>query len=335
VTTTLDPRGTSLEESAAAIAVRGIRNPRSVGVAHYAAQLARSLVEEGVAYELAAAPHRDEHQHFHLANSSRALVYTASVGRRPLVVTVHDVVPRTRALLPFYRLLAYPRVTRARTAVIVHTRFAADLLGQEAGRTPGRLEVIPHPARPAQQRDRAAARRALSWPDDVLIAVLPGVIRPVKLVREALAAVSGLHGWRLALAGRPAGADLANAARRQGAIVLERPDDADYERALVAADAVLCLRTGSVGETNGPLLDALGAGRAVLATPSGSIPEVAADAVRYCDGTERGVRKSLGELADASVRVELEQAAQARAAGLSWEASARAHACLFREVFDL
>jgi hypothetical protein len=46
------------------------------------------------------------------------------------------------------------------------------------------------------------------------------------------------------------------------------------------------------------------------------------------------VRAGLSELADPSVRAELERAAQARAAGLSWAASAHAHACLFREVFD-
>lgn len=335
MSTTLAPPELPAREGAAALAVRGIRDPASIGVARYAALLARALGEEGIAYELTASAHRDGHQHFHLANSSRALLRTVSVGSRPFAVTVHDVVPRTRALLPLYRLLAYPRVTRARTAAIVHTRLAADLLVREAGRKPARLEVIPHPARRPLQSDRAAARQALGWPDDDLIVVLPGVIRRAKLVREALAAVAGSRDWRLALAGRPAAVDLAQSARRQGAIVLDGPDDDQYERALVAADAVLCLRDGSVGETNGPLLDALGAGRAVLATPSGSIPEVAADAVRYCDGTERGVRASLAALADPSVRAALERAAQLRAAGLTWEASARAHACLFGELFDL
>ena len=72
--------------------------------------------------------------------------------------------------------------------------------------------------------------------------------------------------------------------------MLPDPSDADYERAIVASDCVLCLRAGSVGETNGPLLDALGAGRAVLATATGSIPEVAGDAALYCDGTPDGIR---------------------------------------------
>ena len=85
--------------------------------------------------------------------------------------------------------------------------------------------------------------------------------------------------------------------------MLPGPDDADYERAIVAADCVLCLRSGSVGETNGPLLDALGAGRAVLATKTGSIPEVAGDAVDYCDGTEAGICAGLTALADPGVHL--------------------------------
>src|SRR5262249_62358068 len=94
----------------------------------------------------------------------------------------------------------------------------------------------------------------------------------------------------------------ARAARDEGVLVVDTPDDEQYERAIVASDCVLCLRAGSVGETNGPLLDALGAGRAVLATPTGSIPEVAGDAVAYCDETDEGIRHGLARLRDEGVR---------------------------------
>ncbi len=251
----------------------------------------------------------------------------------PFVVTVHDVVPRTRALRPVYRTLAYPQVTRFAAATIVHTTLAADMLLRVAGR-PRRLEVIPHPARRPAELDRAAARRALAWPDDRLIAVVPGVIRSVKLVAESLEAARDAPGWRVALAGRLADRRLVRAAAEQGALVLPSPGDRDYERAIAAADAVLCLRSGSVGETNGPLLDALGAGRAVLGTATGSIPEVAGDAVHYCDGTTESIRDGLVALADDGFRAELERLAGDRGAALSWRASAVLHAALFREVLD-
>jgi glycosyltransferase involved in cell wall biosynthesis len=331
VTTTVAPRLTARHESGA-LAVCGVRNPRSVGVARYAALLAEALRDEGVDYELCAAPPRGGAAHYHLANSSRRLLVPGASRDDPCVVTVHDVVPRTKALVPLYRTMVYPQLVRRASAVVVHTAFAADMLVREAHGAPARLEVIPHPARRPQSVDRRAARQALGWPDDALIAVLPGAIRTVKLVRETLAAFTAPNGWRLALAGRLADRWRGEIARTDGVLVLDTPDDIDYQRAIVASDCVLCLRAGSVGETNGPLLDALGAGRAVLATATGSIREVAGGAACYCDGTEAGIRAGLTALADESARLPLEAAAERQGAELTWKAAAAAHAALFREV---
>jgi glycosyltransferase involved in cell wall biosynthesis len=314
------------------LAVRGVADACSLGVARYARRLREALEEHGVRYALAERP-RSGPAHHHLANSSRALLRDRRGRRYPFAVTVHDVVPRTSVLVPVYRLLAYPRLREAR-AVIVHSAFAADLLVREAGSAPARLEVIAHPARRPDEVDRLAARRALGWPEEATIAVLPGVIKAAKLVREALEAVERMPGWQIALAGRIADPGAANAARQQGGLVLADPDDEDYDRAIAAADCVLCLRGGSVGETNGPLLDALGAGRAVLATPTGSIPEVAGEAAAYCEGTADGIRRGLALLGSADVRADLERAASDRASELTWDASAALHAALFREVLD-
>jgi glycosyltransferase involved in cell wall biosynthesis len=138
--------------------------------------------------------------------------------------------------------------------------------------------------------------------------------------------------WRLAFVGHVPDARLAAAVRAAGAILEEDPDDTTYQHALSAADAVLVLRAGSVGESNGPLLDALGAGRAVLATASGSIPEVAGEAALFCEPDADSIRRGLVALEDPSVRRDLEERAGVRAADLSWEASARLHAGLFSEV---
>jgi glycosyltransferase involved in cell wall biosynthesis len=331
-TAAIPPRRT--DDATTLLAVRGVRNPRSEGISRYAKLLADALADEGIAYGLDHRAKATEPVHFHLGNSSRALLRQWPGRDLPFVVTVHDVVPRSRALLPLYRALAYPQVARRAGAAIVHSAFAADLLVREAGR-PRRLEVIAFPAGRPQETDRSEARRALGWPVDSLIAVLPGVIRPVKLAREALAAVAHVDGWQLALAGRLADRRAGCDARDLGALVLANPDDRDYERAIVAADCVLCLRSGSVGETNFPLLDALGAGRAVLATATGSIPEVATDAAAYCAGTEAAIRSALNELADPGVRAALERLAAERAAKLTWAASATLHADLFREVLGV
>jgi glycosyltransferase involved in cell wall biosynthesis len=328
----MDYSRVSADGSIPELVVTGVRNPGSYGVARYASRLAEALAVEDVLYRLEDRPTAAQPAHFHLANSSRALLGKSPSRVSAYVVTVHDVVPRTRALAPLYRALAYPRLARC-AAVIVHSRFAADMLVRKAARPPARLEVIDFPAQRPRTTNRDGARQALAWPEDSLIAVLPGVLKSAKLVREAIAAVSKVPGWRLALVGRLQERALASAARARGALVLHDPSDAAYEQAIVAADCILCLRAGSVGETNAPLLEALGAGRAVLATATGSIPEVARDAGLYCEGTAAGIGAGLASLGDLATRAELELAARKRASELTWSASGAAHASLFHEVF--
>jgi hypothetical protein len=280
--------------------VTGIHTRSSLGVSRYCARLADALRAVGIDYVLAdragAAPH------WHLANSSRGVLAQAPLTRRPFVVTGHDLRPRTRALEPLYRLVANPLVLRRAAAVIVHSSYAASLLADLR-----HAHVIPHPATAFAPIERSAARRVLGWKDEERIALLPGVPKGTKLVAQAQNLVRAP--WRL--------------------VVLGAVDDATYARAFAAADAVLVLRRNSVGESNGPLLDALGAGRAVLATRVGSIPEVAGDAAVLC--TPDGIARGLHELWE--MRAELEEKARTRAQELSWNASARAHAAVFAEVF--
>jgi hypothetical protein len=280
--------------------VTGIRSAHSLGVSRYCARLADALGGFGVEYALADRP--GPLPHWHLANSSRGAAVQAPFARGPFVVTGHDLRPRTPALEPFYRLVVGPLVVRRAAAVVVHSSYAASLLPEGL-----RAYVIPHPATQFRPLERRDARRALGWDEEERIALLPGVPKAAKLVAEARAAVQAP--WRL--------------------VVLGSVDDATYARAFAAADVVLVLRRDSVGESNGPLLDALGAGRPVLATPVGSIPEVAGDAAVLCE--PQRIAQGLEELWPA--RFELEQRACARARELSWDASARAHAALFAEVF--
>jgi len=286
--------------------VTGVRNASSLGIARYAERLAAALAGAGVTYELSERP--GGRSHWHLGNSSRRALLEPPGGR--FAVTVHDVVPRTRALAPLYRHWAYPVVVRRAAALIVHSSFAADLLLREAGADPRRVHVIPHPTPRFWPVDRAAARRALGWEPEERVAVLPGVPTKAKLADEAVEAAEGLP-WRV--------------------VPLGRVDETTYRESIAAADAVLVLRRDSVGESNGPLHDALGAGRAVLATAVGSIPEAAGEAALLCAPEPAAIRAGLERLSDAQAG--LEAAARARARELSWRSSAAAHAELFRTVW--
>jgi glycosyltransferase involved in cell wall biosynthesis len=310
--------------------VTAIRNEGSVGIERYVRHLADALDARGVEYLPSDRPQTANH--WHLANSSRGAIVQAPRQRRPYVVTVHDIEPRTRLLLPAYRRFVYPMVVAHAARVVVHSAFAADLLRRHIDLPPSRVEVVPHAAPVPRVRDRAAARELLAWPAAIPTAVLPGAARSVKLVREAIDAAAGAE-WRLVLVGEPRDRELLRHARESGVTVLQSPSDSTYEAAIAAADVVLVLRRGTVGETNGPLLDALGAGRAVLATPTGSIPEVAGDAAFYCDPTTESIRDGLRRLLDEPLRGELEQVSRTRGAALDWQSAADAHRHVFDEVF--
>jgi len=296
-------------------------------------ELAHALAGLGVDYAPAAQPLKGRAPHLHLANSSRGVLWYAAASRARFVVTVHDVLPRSPALAPGYRRAVYPLLRRA-AATVVHSDYAAALL-LRLGAKPRRLEVIPHPARSFETLDRQTARRKLGCDDERPLFLVPGVLKAAKLVDETLAAAAPLlerGRLRLGLAGPVRDANLAHRARALGALVLPAPDRELYETAVVAADCVLVLRNGSVGETNGPLMDALGAGRAVLATATGSIPEIAGEAALYCQPTVHGIREGLALLCDPDERGRRAEIARARAAPFSPHSVAEAHATLFREV---
>ena len=84
--------------------IAGVRNPRSYGVARYTARLADALAEEQIVVSPrgAADPCRQDAlpPGELLARTSRA---DGPARASTFVVTVHDVVPRTRALAPLYR----------------------------------------------------------------------------------------------------------------------------------------------------------------------------------------------------------------------------------------
>lgn len=310
----------------------GIRSPRSVGVTRYVDRLAELLAAIGLEYVPSDKPRRGFASHLHFANSSRrALLDVMTV--QPAVVTVHDVLPRTDALIAWYRRIAYPLLRRA-SATVVHSEFAADLL-RRLGARPKRLEVIPHPVSNFGQLDQDAARRKLGWETGLPLFVLPGVLKAAKLVVETLEAAAPLLERRalgLALVGTATDRTLVARARALGAIVVESPRREQYEQAIVAADCVLVLRNASVGESNGPLLDALGAERPILATAIGSIPELAGDSAVYCVPTVTGIRRGLESLCDQQERAGRERLAQQRARLFDGTGAARAHLELFRET---
>ncbi|QXJ22033.1 glycosyltransferase family 4 protein [Actinomadura graeca] len=82
-----------------------------------------------------------------------------------------------------------------------------------------------------------------------------------------------------------------------------------------------------------PVLEAMACGAPVLTTRRGPLPEVGGDAVAYTEPDPDGIGRALTALiGDPVRRAELAEAAQTRAQGFSWTASARAHMASYEQA---
>ncbi len=214
--------------------ISGVLDPRSTGIRAYAERLSGSLGQTGVPYTLSWRPLPAAPAHFHLGNSTRSLVPDVLRRRDPFVVTLHDVLPRTRALRLPHRTLLLPAVVRRASCVVVHSTHAADLLANSLiGPVPRRVEVIPHAATAPSLQSRSLARGELAATlmpgldaEGPPLFVLPGTLKRAKLVAETLMAASPLIAagrMRLLLAGAAPESWLVEAAQRSGAVLLSSP----------------------------------------------------------------------------------------------------------------
>lgn len=246
--------------------------------------------------------------------------------RAPLVVTVHDVLfdelPRCytpgmrRGLSTFVR-----RALRAAARVVVPSARTKIALVERFGARADRVDVVPLAPRPLPAAPAAPAARPY------VLAV--GTIEPRKnharllaAHRAALAAgadldlvVAGARGWL--------DDDVVAALRTAPRVRWEAaPDDARLASLLVGATA---LAYPSLGEGFGlPVVESMAAGVPVLTSDGTACAEVAAGAALLCDPYDvDALAAGLARLAaDPALRADLAARGRARAAALSWAATA-------------
>ncbi len=265
----------------------------------------------------------------------------------PGVVTVHDLAvyacPETFAWpqRAHFRLAVPPSVARA-ARVIADSTHARDDLVARFRLDPGRVPVVPlaMPAAylgPAPSAAAQAALRTVHGLGDRLVACV-GTVQPRKHVERVIAAFVAAgaveQGWQLAIAGRlrpgyrPAWlAELPPGVRWLG------PLTDDDLRALYAAAAVAM----SASEYEGfglTVLEAMASGCAVVAVGVTSIPEVVGEAGLLVPRSDpallAGALREL--LADDAKRAALAVRARARAAGFTWDETARRTRAVYEEA---
>ncbi|MEM6705253.1 MAG: hypothetical protein AAF690_21210 [Acidobacteriota bacterium] len=173
-----------------------------------------------------------------------------------------------------FALPAHRTLLDAQRGVLVHSRWAARVLGEEGIRTPVTVVPMPMPAPPideAARRAGAAVREQLGVGTDALLLGSFGFQTPIKRTSSVVRCLAeeGMEDVHLLVAGEASPAvDLAGLARDLG--VTERVHEVgflsedEFQASIEACDLSVNLRYPTAGETSASLLRTFARGRAAV-----------------------------------------------------------------------
>jgi glycosyltransferase involved in cell wall biosynthesis len=242
--------------------------------------------------------------------------------RAPTVFTAHDLLPRRTA----HRLDLWRRLWGRFDRIVVHSEAGkAALVGH--GVSEAKLRVIPIPVFPSDLQRRDDGRTLLFF----------GMIRRYRGLDDALAALERIPDARMIVAGDPV--EPIDGYRTRGA---GRVDwrlgflpDAEVDRAHAEATVALFPYRPEIDQS-GSLLRALGAGVPAVVYDVGGLAEPVArfGAGRVVQaGDVDGLAAATRELLEDPAALEAARAGARRAREeLTWDASARAHLDVYREL---
>lgn len=280
----------------------------------------------------------------HFPGDTGAVVPSAHGTRT--VATVHGVASRhvagirTRLQEHVWRSRV-SALTRVADQIITVSNASADDVSFVFGVPPERLVVIPHGVDHAVFRplsEAAAARELEGLGLPARFALYVGNIEPRKnltsLVEAFEAEIVRNLGVPLVIAGRPAWNfdPLLQRIRQSPAV--------QYLGGVTTAQVAALMNKcsafvfPSLYEGFGlPVLEAMACEAPVVTTRRGAIPEVAGDAVKYCNVTPASIAEAVSELLQSPAEMaRLRVAGVARAAGYTWQASVAKHAHTFRKL---
>lgn len=257
---------------------------------------------------------------------------------RPLVLTAHDIVPRTPRPGD---VSAMPRLLEKMDAVIVHSGHGARRLHEELGADPARVHVIEHGAFDYLTRlDREEPLPPELAAVDKTVILFFGLIRPYKGVDVLLDAFADVPDAELWVVGMPH-MDLAPlrelAARARGTVrfVPRFVDEHEIPGYFRRADVVV-LPYREIDQS-GVLYTALAFGKALVLSAVGGFEEVA-DGGRVARIVPPDDRDALAEVlsqlaSKPELRVQLERAAaRAAAEKYSWDSVGERTLALYEQL---
>lgn len=243
-------------------------------------------------------------------------------SRAPMVFTAHDIVPRRTARYTGLWKALFDRFAR----VVVHSERGREQLAA-FGVARQKLRVIPHPVFRSEVPRRDDGRTALAL----------GLIRPYKGTEDSVAAVLGVDGARLLVAGDPR-VPLEALQRRAGDRAewrLGYLPHAELERALSEATVGVFPYREEI-DLSGALLQTLGAGVPAIVYDIGGLGEYVARfgaGVVVPAGDVGAMTEALDRLLhDEAALAEARRGAECARDELTWDASAEAHLEMYGEL---
>jgi glycosyltransferase involved in cell wall biosynthesis len=229
--------------------VFNVYNPESLGIGRYAKGLAGAMATLG--WEPAGSADVDL-WHVHYGNSSRQIPLLLRPVGAPIVLTLHDVLPRSRALRRVVGARLARGWQRKAQVTVVHNAYAQELLGGGAHVVPmyafSDLQVpFPHTGLRVGMFGRFAVHKNLAWVREALRGLPFATPIHLTLCGQG-AAAQGDMGW----------ADVA---------IADNPSNERFDRELATMDVVVAVRLDSVGESSALIPQALASGVAVLHNP--------------------------------------------------------------------
>ncbi|TAK20434.1 MAG: glycosyltransferase family 1 protein [Chloroflexota bacterium] len=273
-------------------------------------------------------------------------------GRRPMVVTVHDLsFERHPAMFNrgnrlYLRLMTRLAARKARRIIAV-SEFTRDELRATLGVPPDRVDVVHNGIdtrfRPGARDEVEAFRTAKSLPDRFVLYL--GTLEPRKnLVTLVRAFARGRSEWpegtALVLAGGPGWqyqailAEIDRLGLRDRVIM---PGYVNLDEQPLWYSAAAAFAYPSRYEGFGlPPLEAMACGTPVVCANESSLPEVVGDAaIQVAPTDEVGMARAIGSiLRDDDLRRRLSEAGRDRAARFSWTAAAAATARVYERAFE-
>jgi glycosyltransferase involved in cell wall biosynthesis len=262
-----------------------------------------------------------QHLDGHLLPASRSL----SGGRRPLVLTAHDILPREPRT---GQITAQRRLYERFDALVVHSEHGRRRLADELGIDSARVHVIPHGAFVAPPVAKSSATPpSPPFQTDVPVVLFFGLLRPYKGLDLLLDAWRDIDGAELWVVGMPRMniSSLRAAAPPSVRFVPRFVRDAEVAAYFARADLVV-LPYREIDQS-GVAFTALGAGVPMLLSDVGGFPELAATgaARTFPAGDSIALRDALRELlSDPGALATMAERAHAAASGrYSWDEVAR------------